>query len=250
MRCSCVSARHLRAGSTSVSWTALSPTSKPWNAERSRTRCMNTPRVILQPRRARPFYGRHPWVYAGAVASVEGSPADGDEVDVVSSAGDFIARGLYNGRSKIRVRLYSWQPDTPLDRDFFRHKLEAALRLRRDILRLDAPGSACRLVFSEADGLSGLTVDRYDRWLAVQITSLAIARRKELLAELLAELVQPRGIYLRTEKGIRQLEGLELQDGPLWGEVPAEPVPIEEEGLRYLVNLAEGQKTGFYLDQR
>jgi 23S rRNA (cytosine1962-C5)-methyltransferase len=106
------------------------------------------------------------------------------------------------------------------------------------------------LVFSEGDGLSGLTVDRYDRWLAVQFTSLGLARRREMLAELLVELVRPEGIMLRTERGIGRLEGLELHDEPLWGKVPDGPVAIEEGGLRFLVNLVEGQKTGFYLDQR
>ena len=125
--------------------------------------------------------------------------------------------GLYNSRSKIRVRLYSWQPDVPLDDAFFRNRLAAAVRLRHDILGLVGPGSACRLVFSEGDGLSGLTVDRYDRYLVVQFTSLALGQRRQRLAELLAELVQPRGIYVRTERGIGKLEGLELQDGPLWG---------------------------------
>src|SRR5262245_45696517 len=211
---------------------------------------MTTPRVVLGARRAKPFFGRHPWVYAGAIAAVEGNPADGDEVDLIAHDGNFIARGLFNSQSKIRVRLYTWQPDTPLDRDFFRHRLETALHLRRNILGLDVPGCACRLVSSEGDGLSGLTVDRYARWLVVQFTALVLARRRELLVELLRELVRPEGIYLRTERGIRQLEGLELQDGPLWGEIPKEPVVIEEAGLRFLVNLAEGQKTGFYLDQR
>src|SRR3954447_8627570 len=111
-----------------------------------------TARVVLQPKRARPFYGRHPWVYAGAIAAVEGEPADGAEVDLVSHTGNFVARGLYNARSKIRVRLYSWSPDVPLDRAFFRARLDAAVRLRRDVLRLDVIGRACRLVFSEADG--------------------------------------------------------------------------------------------------
>ncbi len=209
-----------------------------------------TARVVLLPRKAKPFFARHPWVFAGAVAAVEGGPADGDEVDLVAHAGDFIARGLYNGHSKIRVRLYSWQPDVPLDRAFFRGRLDDAIRLRRDVLGLGAPGGACRLVFSEGDGLSGLTVDRYAGWLVVQLTSLALALRRDLLAELLVELLQPEGIYLRTERGIRQLEGLELQDGPLWGAAPPGPVVIEDGGLRFLVNLAEGQKTGFYLDQR
>jgi len=211
---------------------------------------MTTPRVVLQPRRARPLYGRHPWVYAGAIAAVEGDPADGDQVDVHSHAGHFVARGFFNSKSKIRVRLYGWDAAVPLDRDFFRDRLAAAIRLRRDFLRLDGPGRGCRLVFSEADGLSGLTVDHYDRWLVVQFTSLALAQRRDLLAELLVELVQPEAICLRTERGIGKLEGLDLHDGPLWGQVPVEPVVIEEDGLRFLVNLAEGQKTGFYLDQR
>src|SRR5262249_18619483 len=157
-----------------------------------------------------------------------------------------IARGLFNSRSKIRVRLYSWEPDTPLDRPFFRSRIDAALRLRGPILGFDQPGKACRLVFSESDGLSGLTVDRYDRWLVAQFTSLGMAQRRDMFTEILAEVAKPEGIYLRTERGIGSLEGLELQDGLLWGHVPNEPVLIDEDGLRFLVHIAEGQKTGFY----
>src|SRR5437588_5297706 len=212
---------------------------------------MDLPRVILKPRHAKPFYGRHPWVFAGAIAAVASDPADGAEVDLVSGAGQWIARGLYNGRSKIRVRLYSWQPDQPLDRDFFRDRLAVAIRLRRDILGVYRPGGACRLVFSEGDGLSGLTVDKYDRWLAVQVTALGLAERRDMIADVLAELTGSAGVYLRTERGIGRLEGVELHDGPLRGELPPVPITIEEAGgLRHLVNLAEGQKTGFYLDQR
>lgn len=209
-----------------------------------------TPRVILQPKRARPFFGRHPWVFAGAIAGVEGEPADGAEVDLVSHAGNFVARGLYNSQSKIRVRLYSWTPEVALDAAFFRGRLDTAIRLRRDILGLVTPGNACRLVFSEGDGLSGLTIDRYDRWLIVQFTALGMAQRRDMIADLLGELLQPEGIYLRTERGVGKLEGLALQDGPLRGTLPDAPITIEEHGLRFLVHLAEGQKTGFYLDQR
>src|SRR6266404_1187408 len=208
-----------------------------------------TARIVLRPRRARPFFGRHPWVYAGVIAEVIGQPADGDVVDLHSHTGNFVARGLYNSRSKIRVRLYSWSAEVALDRPFFQQRLEAALRLRREVLDCAGPARACRLVFSEADGLSGLTVDQYDRWLVVQFTALGMAQRRDLLVPLLVELVRPEGVYLRTERGIGQLEGLELQDGPLWGQVPVEPVVIEEEGIRFLVHLCEGQKTGFYLDQ-
>jgi 23S rRNA (cytosine1962-C5)-methyltransferase len=206
--------------------------------------------VKLLPRRARPFYGRHPWVFPGAIAETRGTPADGSEVDLVSHADHFIARGFYNAASKIRVRLYSWDADIPLDREFFKRLLTSAIALRRDVLGLVRPGGAERLVFSEADGLSGLTVDRYDRWLTVQFTSLALAQRRELLAELLVELLQPAGIYLRTERGIGKMEGLAIEDGVLWGQVPTEPIEIEEHGLRLLVPLTVGQKTGYYLDQR
>jgi 23S rRNA (cytosine1962-C5)-methyltransferase len=210
---------------------------------------MTLPRVVLLPRRARPFYGRHPWVFAGAIAAVEGDPADGAEVDLYAHEGNFVARGLYNGRSKIRVRLYSWSPEEPLDPGFFRRRLDAAIRLRQALGRLEE-GHACRLVFSEGDGLSGFTVDRYDCWYVVQFTSLGLAARREMLAELLTELGKSKGIYLRTEKGIGQLEGLEIQDGALWGRVPDGLVDIDEDGLGFRVNLIEGQKTGFYLDQR
>lgn len=209
-----------------------------------------TPRVVLKPKKALPFHAHHPWVFAGAIAAVTGEPADGAEVDLYSSAGNFIARGLYNSQSKICVRLYSWEPDRPLDRDFFQSKLESAIRFRRDTLKLDGPNAGCRLVFSEADGLSGMVVDRYADWLTLQFTSLGLAQRREMIADLLVELLQPAGIYLRTERGIGKLEGLDIQDGLLRGTEPAGPVAIEEHGLRFLVNVREGQKTGYYLDQR
>jgi 23S rRNA (cytosine1962-C5)-methyltransferase len=210
---------------------------------------MTLPSVVLLPRRARPFFGRHPWVYPGAIAQVEGTPVDGQEVELLSHARNFIALGLYNSQSKIRVRLYSWAPGR-LDEAFFRARIDAAVRLRKSILGLAGPRQACRLIFSEGDGLSGLTVDRYDQWLVVQFTSLGLGQRREMLLKLLRERLQPRGILLRTERGIGKLEGLELSDGPLWGEMPAEPIVVEEAGVQFLVDLREGQKTGFYLDQR
>ncbi len=211
---------------------------------------MSIPRVILKAKRAQPFFGRHPWVFAGAIERIEGSPADGDEVELVTTVGNFVARGFFNSQSKIQVRLYSWDEGVPLDRAFFHTRLARALQLRRDILKLDGPDRAFRLAFSEADFLSGMVVDKYGDWLAVQFTSLGLAQRSEVIVEVLRELLQPRGIYLRTEKGIGRLEGIEQRDRSLWGEAPPTDLTIEENGLRFLVNLAEGQKTGYYLDQR
>ncbi len=211
---------------------------------------MSTPKVILKPKRAQPFFGRHPWVFAGAIDRVEGLPADGDEVDLVSTAGNFVARGLYNSQSKINVRLYSWQEGVALDRAFFRDRLASALRLRHDILKLNTPDAGYRVAFSESDYLSGMIVDHYAGWLTVQFTALGLAKRREMFVEILRELLNPRGIYLRTEKGIGKLEGVELHDEPLWGESPPADLSIVENGMRFFVNLAEGQKTGYYLDQR
>src|SRR5580692_1810907 len=121
---------------------------------------MTVPRVILKAKRAQPFFARHPWVFAGAIDRVEGEPADGTEVEVYSSADHFIARGFFNSQSKIRVRLYSWVAGQELNRDFFRDKLAQAIRFR-DALGLRGQATGCRLVFSEADGLSGCTIDEY-----------------------------------------------------------------------------------------
>ncbi len=211
---------------------------------------MSTAKVILRAKRAQPFFGRHPWVFAGAIERVEGAPADGDEVDLVSHGGNFVARGLYNSQSKINVRLYCWEADTALDRAFFHNRLSTAVALRHDILKLNTPDAGYRVCFSESDYLSGMVVDRYGDWLTVQFTALGIANRREIIVDALRELLNPKGIYLRTEKGIGKLEGVELHDQLLWGESPPADLSIRENGMRFLVNLTEGQKTGYYLDQR
>ncbi|MEN6496615.1 MAG: class I SAM-dependent rRNA methyltransferase [Thermoguttaceae bacterium] len=205
--------------------------------------------VVLKPRKARPFYGRHPWVLDSAVERVEGAPADGDIVDLVSDKGKFVARGVFNSRSRIRVRLYTWRSTEALDEAFWRRRLEAAVRLR-SVLGYADPQGAARLVFSEGDGLSGLIVDRYADYLVIQVTSLGMVTRLPAIMENLAELVKPQGILVRTDRSVSKAEGLDPVDRFAWGKAPDGPVLITDQGLRYHVDLAEGQKTGFYLDQR
>jgi 23S rRNA (cytosine1962-C5)-methyltransferase len=180
---------------------------------------------------------------------VSGDPTDGAEVDIVTTDGTFVGRGLFNGRSQIRVRLYTAEP-VPLDDAFFAGRIRAAVGLRHDLLGLGNPEGACRLVFSEGDGLSGLTVDRYGSYLAVQFTSLALAARRDSILDVLQDMLSPTGIVLRTEKGILAEEGLELRDGLLRGSLPDQALEIREGRLRFCVDLRTGQKTGFYLDQR
>lgn len=211
---------------------------------------MTEPEVRLRPGRERPFLGRHPWVFAGAVGGVRGEPEDGDEVLLRTADGTFLARGLWNSQSQIRVRLYTWREAERLDADFWRTRLGEALDLRRALPGVDFARGPLRLVFSEGDGLSGLVVDRYGDWLVVQVTSLALARRLDLLLDLLEEALPARGIYLRTERGIGEEEGLVLEDGLLRGAAPDGLHEVEESGLRMAVDLRTGQKTGFYMDQR
>jgi 23S rRNA (cytosine1962-C5)-methyltransferase len=205
--------------------------------------------VILKPHKARPFYARHPWVLDSAIDRIDGPAADGDVVDLISAKGKYVARGVLNSRSRIRVRLYTWNVAQPLDDIFWRNRLASAVQFRRQI-GYDDPRGAARLVFSEGDGLSGLIVDRYADYLAVQVNALAMAVRLPIILPILVELTGARGVVLRTERGINQAEGLEIRDGPCWGQTPNGPLEIAENGLRYSVDLLEGQKTGFYLDQR
>jgi 23S rRNA (cytosine1962-C5)-methyltransferase len=207
------------------------------------------PRVLLRPGREHTTGARHPWLFSGAVDRVEGSPADGDEVVLEDSEGRAVGRGLWNARSQIRVRVYTTDPDQPLDDAFWTGRVARAVAGRRQNPNLH-PDDPVRLVFSEADGLSGLVVDRMGDWLVVQFTSLALHRRLDVFLDALEQEFHPAGIMLRTEKGILEEEGLELADGILRGREPEGPVPLADGQLRMLADLRTGQKTGFYLDQR
>jgi 23S rRNA (cytosine1962-C5)-methyltransferase len=208
------------------------------------------PRLVLKPRRAGPFFNRHPWVFAGAIDRVEGDPVAGDVIDVVSNTGNFVARGLFNPVSRIRARLYSWNNPETLDETFWRTRIEQAVALRQRLFGGTPAERACRMVFSEADGLSGMTVDRYGDYLMVQWTSFALAQRQAVILDALKQALNPKGIWLRTEKGIGEMEGLEIRDGLLDGETPPRPLLIEEHGLAFAVDVVEGQKTGYFFDQR
>jgi len=209
-----------------------------------------TATVLVKAKRARPFFGRHPWVLDTAIERVEGTPADGDVVDLATHEGRFIARGIWNASSRLRVRLYAFESDVPLDAPFWRSRIDAAIALRRT-LGLDDRSGAARLINSEGDDLSGLIVDRYGDHLAIQVTSLAMAGRLDAICDALEAAVKPAGILLRgADRGLSKLEGLHLPDRVIRGTAPEGPVFIREGSLSWGVDLTEGQKTGFYLDQR
>jgi 23S rRNA (cytosine1962-C5)-methyltransferase len=217
-----------------------------------------TARITLKPGKAARFYARHPWVYDTAVARFEGTPADGGVVELVNEKGRFIARGLFNGHSRLIVRLYSWDENEPLDAAFWRRRIQQAIDLRRRLGYGD-PEGAERLVFSEADGLSGLIVDRYSQHLVVQVNALAIEQRLPMILDVLRELQPRETITLRRDEAISKHEGIGRSESALWpsssegaaGELtPPASVTIVEHGIRYQVDIAGGHKTGWYLDQR
>lgn len=187
----------------------------------------------------------HSWVYAGEVDRVEGAPAPGDTVTLRNSAGHFLGRGYYNPESQIVVRRLT-ELDEPVDREFFRRRLERALALRSAVL----PGAtSCRLVFGEGDGLPGLVVDRFERILVLQALTLGMEVRLEMLAGLLTELLEPDAVLARNDAPVRQLEGLATEIRTLHGDLVRE-VRIRENDLWFWVNVAEGQKTGYFFDQK
>jgi 23S rRNA (cytosine1962-C5)-methyltransferase len=206
--------------------------------------------VVLKRNRAKPVLQRHPWIFSGAIERVEGDVADGDVVEARDFGGNWLARGILNRRSQITVRLLSWQQDEPVDHDFWRRRLERAVVARRSLA--DSPHTtAYRLAHAESDYVPGLIVDRYGGWLVVQCLTLGVEQRKQELVDLLVGSVDGvRGVYERSDVDVRAKEGLGPRTGLLWGEEPPEGVEVLENGRRFLVDVRQGHKTGFYLDQR
>ncbi|GIX07006.1 MAG: 23S rRNA methyltransferase [Candidatus Poribacteria bacterium] len=206
------------------------------------------PRLVLHPRRDRPIRNRHPWVFSGAVAQASPELPAGAIVDIYDAQGNWLARAAYHPQAELCARVLTWDPSEIPDTTWLRQRIAASLE-RRHFDRLP-PTAARRLVFSEADGLPGLIVDRYGEYLVVSLLTAFWEQRRELLTEVLVEQVQPKGIFERSDGETRAREGLPPAIGPLYGPEPPELVPFEEAGCRFLADVRAGQKTGFYLDQR
>ncbi len=203
---------------------------------------------------AKPLHGGHPWVFADAVAGLDGAtPAPGDEVRVLDERGACLGRGFYSPRSAIPVRLLS-RSDTPITTKFLEERIDEAIALRKDVLRLGATGTtAYRLINSEGDGLGGLTVDVYGDYISVQIGTAGMFKRSDILLDALEARLHPKGIFDRSEVRPRQIEQIPPpQTGPLRGTEPTDSFLIQENGISLQCDLraGHGQKTGLYLDQR
>jgi 23S rRNA (cytosine1962-C5)-methyltransferase len=203
--------------------------------------------VRLLPGRDKAVREGHPWVFSGAVGAVAGDPPAGAIVRIEDARGAFLARGHYSPASRIRVRILETRDDIVVDAAWWRGRLCAALERRRELL--GDPTGACRLVFSEADGLPGLVVDRYGACLALQLHTPGAEQMRAETVAVLEEALAPVAILDRSDAEHRALEGLGPVPPAVAGAAAA-PVEILDSGLRFIVGLASGQKTGFYVDQR
>ncbi|NPA31776.1 MAG: methyltransferase domain-containing protein [Chloroflexi bacterium] len=207
------------------------------------------PTLVLKPGREKALLRRHPWIFSGAVARVQGHPGPGETVTVVDAQGRFLAQAAYSPQSQIRARVWTFRQDEVIGPAWFRQRLQNALALRAAALPPDDTGR--RLVFAEADGLPGFIADRYGDTVVVQFLSAGAEFWRGTILDALRDLVPAAHYYERSEGEARRLEGLPPRRGPLLGTPPPpERVPIREGGLTFTVDVQHGHKTGFYLDQR
>jgi len=187
----------------------------------------------------------HPWIYKTEIDYEDGPIPPGDIVDVYNFRQRFIGRGYWNGRSQITIRLLT-RLQEEINRDFFQRKIAAAWEYRQKFV---SEPDYCRLIFGEADFLPGLIVDKFGSYLVVQTLSLGIDRYKEMIVSLLTEMFQPKGIFERNDVSVRELEGLTQQKGFLQGNFPT-LITVQENGFPFYADIENGQKTGFFYDQR
>jgi 23S rRNA (cytosine1962-C5)-methyltransferase len=206
-------------------------------------------RIHLKSGREKSLLRKHPWVFSGAIGRLEREPAPGDTVEIVDSAGNFLALAAYSPASQIRARVWSFAEGVPIDREFFRRRLERAIESRRKLGMLGGD-AACRLVFGESDRLPGLIVDRYAEYVVCQFLSAGAERWREAIADLLVELLHPRTVYERSEASARRKDGLASRRGVLRGAEPPAEIEIRMGEAHWLVDVVGGQKTGAYLDQQ
>lgn len=199
--------------------------------------------IILQQGREKSILRRHPWIFSGGISRVEGNPHGGEIVTVRAENGAFLARGYWNSRSQIQVRILSFE-DVEIDKTWWRTMMLRAIEGRKHLTT-----NAYRMINAENDFLAGLIVDKYGDWLVLQALTLGIDKIKRELAELLMEITGARGVFERSDADVRGKEGLKPVIGVLVGDAPPKHIVVEE-GVKFAVDVYRGHKTGMYLDQR
>ncbi|MDN3610095.1 class I SAM-dependent methyltransferase [Vibrio ostreicida] len=207
-----------------------------------------TPAIYLEKGRDKSLRRMHPWIFSRGISKVEGAPSLGETVDVFAHDGQWLAKAAYSPHSQIRARIWSFDK-LEIDQRFFVQRLKDALLLRQEVIERDGL-SGYRLIAAESDGLPGITIDKYKDYLVCQLLSAGAEFQKETLVKALNEVFPECHIYERSDVSVRCKEGLEERTGVLYGETPPDSVIIEENGVKISVDIVNGHKTGFYLDQR
>jgi 23S rRNA (cytosine1962-C5)-methyltransferase len=210
---------------------------------------MNDGVITLREGRDKSVRLHHPWIFASAIKSVEGDPAAGATVMVRSAADELLGKAAYSPDSQIRARMWTWNPQEEIDRKFFETRIRNSFQLR-ETAQVSARTSAYRVIHGESDGLPGLIADRYNDILVIQVTTAGIEAHRQEIMEILSEVCGCKTLYERSDVDVRELEGLQPVKGLIAGEPLQSPQYIEENGLKFEVDLENGQKTGFFLDQR
>ncbi len=208
-----------------------------------------TARLILAKGREKSLLRRHPWVFSGAVHRVEGKANSGETIDIVDSQGKWLARGAYSPSSQIRARVWTFKQDEDIDIEFFIRRLQQAQNWRNYIAKRDGL-DGYRLIAGESDCLPGITIDRFQNFLVLQLLSAGAEYQRAPLIAALQHCYPECAIWDRSDVAVRKKEGLELTQGHVVGDEPPALLPIQEHGMSLLVDIKEGHKTGFYLDQR
>ncbi len=205
--------------------------------------------VILKKGKEKAVLHRHPWVFSGALERVNGKPENGEIVRLMDAKGAFMAYGFYNNQSRVALRLLEWEEAAHVDEQWFRDKVTTAVQSRFNLLE-DGSTNTCRLIFSESDYLPGLIVDKYADYLSVQVLTSGIEKMMPVIIDQLNKLLKPIGIFDKSDAASRLHEGLGTQNMVLAGQHPPERLEVKENNIIYNINIAEGQKSGFYCDQR
>ena len=206
------------------------------------------PKIFLKKDRDRSVRQRHPWIFSGAIERIEGSPGIGETVDILSAEGEFLGRAAYSPQSSIRARIWAWD-DAEIGNAFFESRIKRAIEARLGLMIAESD-NALRLVHAESDGLPGVVVDRYGDVLVLQCLTAGAERWRDVIVTTLLKVTGLDTIFERSDVDVRELEGLPKRTGILHGADIADRIIIQENGIRFGVDVKTGQKTGFYLDQR
>lgn len=208
-----------------------------------------TARLFLAKGREKSLLRRHPWVFSGAVTRVEGNAASGETIDVCDFQGKWLARAAFSPQSQIRARVWTFDQQEAVDRDFFINRLQTAQQWRTWLAERDDL-TGYRLIAGESDGMPGITIDRFQNFIVLQLLSAGAEYQRANLLAALQHCYPECSIYDRSDVAVRKKEGLPLAQGLVLGDEPPALLPIREHGMQILVDIKEGHKTGFYLDQR